>query len=101
MSGMVIVLLGDLGDAVDELHRLREVVELERPLDVFLVEVPLGELLQPVLDVVGFEQVGHGVSVGFRFGCRSPSTRLARFKRNLRLRCVHENIALAALSDGG
>ena len=56
---MMIVLLGDLGDAVHEVHRLREIVELKEPLDVLFFEVPLGELFQPVLDVLIVEQIGH------------------------------------------
>jgi hypothetical protein len=53
--GMMLVLLGDLGDAVHELDRLREVVELERALDVFLFEVPFREFFHPVFDVFGFQ----------------------------------------------
>ena len=42
MSGMVFLFLGDFGDVVHEVHRFREIVELERALDALLIVLPLG-----------------------------------------------------------
>ena len=43
--GVMLLFLRDLGDSIDELDGLREVVKFKDPLNVLLVMVPLGELL--------------------------------------------------------
>ena len=72
---------GNFGDAVHKLDGLREVIELERAVDVFLFEIPLGEFLHPVFDVFGFEQVGHKCEQWFGGWFWRSSTRALSFKR--------------------
>jgi hypothetical protein len=57
--GMMFLILGHFGDGVDEIDRLGEVIELERALDVFLLELPFRHLLEAVFQVVGFDQLSH------------------------------------------
>ncbi len=64
MSGMVLLFLGDFGHEVHEIHRAREIVEVEGALDAFFVEFPLGHLFEVGLDFCGVEKVGHRSRIG-------------------------------------
>jgi hypothetical protein len=56
---MVFLVLGHLGDAVDEIDRFGELVKFERPLDMLLLKLPFRDLLQAVFQFVRFEEIGH------------------------------------------
>ena len=57
--GMMVVFLGDLGDAVDELDGLGKVIELENAFNMLFVVVPVGQFLEPRFDILSGKQVGH------------------------------------------
>src|SRR5262245_35931864 len=53
--GMMLLILGHLGDAVDEVDRFRKLIKLERPFDMLLFELPFRDLFQAVLQLVRFD----------------------------------------------
>src|SRR4030088_1809151 len=46
-----------------EINRIGEIIELERPLDVFLLEFPLRNLFQALLQLACFHQISHTVEM--------------------------------------
>ena len=57
--GMVLFVLRNFGDGVHKIDRIGEIIELKRPFDVLLFELPLRDFFQPVLELVRFDQVSH------------------------------------------
>src|ERR1700730_7088508 len=57
--GMVFLVFGHLGHGVHEIDGVGKVVELERPLDVLLLQLPLGDLFHSLFQLGGFDQVSH------------------------------------------
>src|SRR5438094_10063913 len=53
---MVLFLFRDFRDRIDEIHRLREVVELESPLDRFFLMVPFWNFFEGELDFSSIEE---------------------------------------------
>jgi hypothetical protein len=56
---MVLFFLRHLGHCIHKINRIREIVELERALDVLFLQLPLGHFFQPHFCFIGFDQIRH------------------------------------------
>ena len=56
---MVLFFLRYLGHCIHKINRIREIVELERPLDVLFLQLPLGHFFQPHFCFIGLDQIRH------------------------------------------
>ena len=57
---VVVVLLGEFRDAVHEINRRREVVELEDALDGSFFQFPFWKIFEGGFDLFGVEKIWHG-----------------------------------------
>src|SRR5712691_2279516 len=56
---MMLLVFCHLGHGVHEIDGVGKIIELERPLDVLFLQLPLGDLFHSLFQLGGFDQVGH------------------------------------------
>ena len=74
--GMMLLVLGHFGDAVDEIDRFGELVEFESPLDMLLLELPLRDLFRRFFSssaLISSAITATRVTLRFAFAMANPS----------------------------